>query len=549
MTETFRITLICRDRALERRALAGALLSDVLRAEGFAPSFDCGGRGRCGRCAVPVRLPGQTRFESRRTCQTRIDRDGFAVDVSALRRQTRSRGEEPLAAPAERGMVDERFPATSEERRGSLGLAIDLGTTTLASALVSLASGRVLATTTRRNPQASFGRDVVSRIAAASGSGAATMRRLVCEELGRMATTLVDALGASTRQIEDVVVAGNTTMEFLLTGRDPAPLGAAPFDVGDHFFEERRAAAFPFGVELAPSARARVFPVFSAFVGGDVLAGFEYLRRFGFEEGTRLFLDVGTNGEAILAANGRYFATSTAAGPAFEGAEISQGALAVPGAIAAIEYNAERQIWRPRTIASTAATCVCGSGLVDALAGALEFGLVAPSGRVASHDDPSVAAEFRARLRGVGRQRAFLISEPSELASTGGVWLTQNDVRQAQLAICAMKTGLRLTLMAAGIEERALDALMLAGAFGASLNVESSRRVGMFPASVPVENVSFWGNTSLLGAIDAVAGRLDWSRAAEDVGRVEHVDLATRPEFTDVFADCGRFPERRRNEQ
>ena len=106
-----------------------------------------------------------------------------------------------------------------------------------------------------------------------------------------------------------------------------------------------------------------------------------------------------------------------------------------------------------------------------------------------------------------------------------------------------MKTGQRLTLMAAGLEERELDALQLAGSFGAALNVDSARRVGMFPGGVPSANVGFWGNTSLLGAIDAVSGRLEWSRVAEDVALVEHVDLASRPEFSDVFADCGRFPD------
>lgn len=544
MTLKYDVALVDGARSRRVAAMPGEPLADVVRREGFSLDYDCGGRGVCKRCVVFVAAPGDSAFQPRLACQTRVERPGMRVDVSRLRKTTAT-SFEAIVAPAPSTLAD--AATTAEERVGALALAVDLGSTTIECALASLVSGRTLNVAARRNPQVAFGRDVISRIAAAARrENADAMRALALRAIGSMAEELAARIGAETSQIVDVVVAGNATMEFLLTGRDPSPLGVAPFEVGSRVFQTRRAADVPVLSSLAPRARLRVFPVFSAFVGGDILSGFEYLRRRGaFDDaGARLFFDVGTNGESLLAVDGRFYATSTAAGPAFEGAEISQGALAVPGAIRAIDYDAATSLWRPTTIGDVPATGVCGSGLVDALAGALDFGAVAPNGRLRAADAPELAdPATRARLRGDRRDRAFLISSPSELAATGGVWIAQRDVRQAQLAICAMKTGLALLLATARLDAGALDAVLIAGSFGGALNVESARRVGIFPPEVPASRVRCVGNASLLGALDAATGRLDLEDAARDVELVENVDLAASPDFNDVFAACARFPE------
>lgn len=523
-------------------ARSGETLAAALRRAGIPVDYDCGGRGKCGRCALPILGVDGTR-STRLACQTPAS-SAVRVDVSGLRGETTG-PESPDLAPIDRTRPDAFVAGDSA---GRFGLAVDVGTTTLAAALVALDSGRVIGTLSARNPQVAYGRDVLARVAASAGDGASTMRRLVCEAIGALASTLSAQAGVMTTRITEIVAAGNTVMEFLLTGRDPGPLGEAPFVVGERRFASEPASAYPWDAEFAPTARVRVFPVFSAFVGGDIVAGFARLRRLGAFDGTgsRLFLDVGTNGESILAHNGRYYATSTAAGPAFEGSEISQGSVASPGAIAGVAYDAPTFAWTPRVVGGVPATRVCGSGLVAALAGGLEFGAIAPSGRIASGaeytakgGDPGVAA----RLRTSGRDRAFLISSPSELEETGGVWLTQRDVRQAQLAIAATKAGRRLLLAAAGADATSLETLYLAGAFGASLDVTAARRVGLTPRVPGADRVVSCGNTSLLGAVDVLTGAMEWETLPALLDLVEHVDLAGRADFADVFAEAARFPE------
>ncbi len=556
-------------RRWTRRVPDGSTLADALRAAGFALDFDCGGRGVCGRCAVPVAfLSDVSSFQRRLACRTLVDRDDLLVDVSALSTLEEKRAER-LASP----LPETTLHPTAEERGGDFGFAVDLGTTTLVCALVSLASGRSLVVSTRRNPQIAWGRDVLSRIGAAVGSPAvaAALRSAVVRELGALAAESAAQIGVSTVKIREIVVAGNATESFLFAGRDVSPLSAAPFFIADRTFPEFVASTFAdWGVDFAPTARVRVFPTFSAFVGGDVLAGFERLRTFdsfGAPGRTALFLDVGTNGEAILARDGRFFATSTAAGPAFEGAEIACGSLAVPGAIRAVDFSADGSRWRPRTVGDRfPAQSVCGSGLVDALAGALTTNAVAPNGRLRTADAPELAAlpsEFRARLATLDGERTFEIAQtapsadfnapqtppfaeisqfPQNAADFPAVRLTQRDVRRLQLAIGAIRAGLRLLCDAAETSVAELDAVYLAGGFGGALNRTNARRVGLLPPEIPNARIVDCGNSSLFGAVDVLTKRLSWAKVTETLDRVATLDLATDPRFAETFAESTRFP-------
>ncbi len=565
-------------RRWERRVPDGSTLADALRAAGFALDFDCGGRGVCGRCAVPVAfLSDVSSFQRRLACRTLVDRDDLLVDVSALSTLEEKRAER-LASP----LPETTLHPTAEERGGDFGFAVDLGTTTLVCALVSLASGRSLVVSTRRNPQIAWGRDVLSRIGAAVGSPAvaAALRSAVVRELGALATESATQIDVSTVKIREIVVAGNATESFLFCGRDVSPLGAAPFFIADRTFPEFSASTFAdWGVDFAPTARVRVFPTFSAFVGGDVLAGFERLRTFdsfGAPGRTALFLDVGTNGEAILARDGRFFATSTAAGPAFEGAEITCGSLAVPGAIRAVDFSADGSRWRPRTVGDRfPAQSVCGSGLVDALAGALTTNAVAPNGRLRTADAPELAAlpaDFRRRLADVDGERTFEIARitpsaqtsqiaanldvnapqtppfaeipqfPQNVVDFSAVRLTQRDVRRLQLAIGAIRAGLRLLCDAAETSVAELDAVYLAGGFGGALNRTNARRVGLLPPEIPNVRIVDCGNSSLFGAVDVLTNRLSWAKVTETLDRVATLDLATDPRFAETFAESTRFP-------
>ncbi|MDD3589275.1 MAG: ASKHA domain-containing protein [Thermoguttaceae bacterium] len=506
----------------------GALVAEVLRASGYALDLACGGVGVCGKCLVDVYSTSGTR-RAVLACRTYGSADAAWVDVARLARSA------PKIYVPESPLELSAAP-TDAERRGTFGLAVDLGTTTIVCTLASLSSGRVFGVQSTRNPQTAYGRDVLSRIAAARApETAAALRQVVCETIERLGLDLLRDAGVSAKKLVSVIIAGNTTMEFLLTGRDAAPLGEAPFCVDVKTFPEYRAAAF--GWTSFPNAPVLVFPVFSAFVGGDVLAGVEHLRLKGvFEQDKKaLLFDVGTNGETFLGVDGSFYTSSTAAGPAFEGGRISQGSLAVPGAIASVEHDVSQGLWNARTLGGAPSKSVCGSGLIDALAAALEFGLLAPDGRIRESSDEA------ARSRGKCKERKLLISNDEEFP----VWLTQQDVREAQLALGAMKAGLRLTLEAAGIAASELDAFFLSGGFGGSLNCANARRVGAIPSSTPIDRVYYGGNTSLFGALDALLERFRWNSLEETIFSVEPVDLVSRADFAEIFAQLTRFPEQK----
>ena len=514
----------------------GALISDALRESGYALDYECGGRGVCGRCRVEVVDPDGTP-RSVLACQTRAGDVPLRVDTS----KTPFRAAK-ICAPEEAAFAQTRRP-TREERRGKWGLAVDLGTTTIVCALVSLATGRTLRARSTRNPQISFGRDVLSRIDAAGKRPDA--RRVMLAEawraIERTALELSGEFELNPASIIEVIIAGNTTMEYLLTGLDVAPLGAAPFTVAKKSFREYVGADFD--LNSFSKARVRIFPVISAFIGGDVLSGFARLLQKGAfaRNKTALFLDFGTNGEVLLGSNGRYLAASTAAGPAFEGCEISQGMLATRGAICRVDYGVSSGEWRAHTVENAPALGVCGSGLVDALAGALAFSALAPNGRLRRSDSPELQNQALAdRLSEDRGTRSFLISN---LDGAGAVRLSQRDVRQAQLALGAIKAGVRILLEEARTSASALDALYLAGGFGASLNLTSARRVGATPQELALDRVSYCGNASLLGAIDVLGSALDWDALEETAALVDAINLADRADFADVFAGALGFPE------
>ncbi|MBQ9873100.1 MAG: DUF4445 domain-containing protein [Thermoguttaceae bacterium] len=509
----------------------GALVADVLREKGFELDFDCGGAGICGKCRVSLIESDGSRRDVL-ACRARGAR-GTRVDASNLKR-TPSK----ICVPEE---TLEPVDVAEPERRGDLALAVDLGSTTIVVALVSLESGRTLVVLSDRNPQVEFGRDVVSRIAAASDPAKALRARaLASGAIERLALKAAGALGLAPSRIVEIVVAGNTTMEYLLAGRDVRPLGVAPFVVEQKTFEPSSGRDFDWSA--FPEARVRLFPVRSAFIGGDVLAGLELPRGLGAFERDESFmlLDFGTNGELLLSARGRLFASSSAAGPAFEGAGISQGSTAILGAIRRVDYDVPTRRWRARTIGDAPSASVCGSGLIDALAAALDFGLLEPSGRFARADASRPSDGVFERIGEREGEPALLISSDARHP----VWLTRRDVRQTQLALGAMKACARLTLQASGLDAESLDALYLSGGFGTSLSARNGRRVGATPEGVGVEKIVRAGNSSLLGAIEATLGKVDFEELTETSERIELVDLASRADFAEVFAESTRFPEK-----
>ncbi|MFO8100689.1 MAG: ASKHA domain-containing protein [Dehalococcoidia bacterium] len=412
------------------------------------------------------------------------------------------------------------------------GLAIDLGTTTVVATLVSLITGDELATASLLNPQIQFGHDVMSRIYKGSTpEGLEELAGVLCKGVNRLIRDLCTDSVTRSQEIVDVVMGGNTTMLQLAARIDPAPLGRIPFKKGLEGGE-----CFPvdrFGLDVNPAAQVYIPPVAHAFVGSDISAGL--LACDGFFEGKKptLFIDAGTNGELALSAGGKCMVTSTAAGPAFEGMGISCGMRVGVGAIEAVFAANESILFG--TVGNAPARGICGSGIIDLIACLREFGVVEKTGRMRRPSNAEgIPEKVAACMEEIGGFSAFQLAE--------GVHFTQEDVREIQLAKGAIRAAIDMFLKETGTSSEEVQRVMLAGGFGYSLEPENLEAIGMIPPGM-AKKVSFAGNTSRLGCVRLLLDISERRFIEKQMARVEHIPLAERPEFMELYVENMRFPE------
>jgi uncharacterized 2Fe-2S/4Fe-4S cluster protein (DUF4445 family) len=419
--------------------------------------------------------------------------------------------------------------------------AVDVGTTTLVAVLADPATGRQAAVASRLNPQTAFGDDVLSRILHAQESprGLDELRDAVVRAVDEMLGELAAEAGVDRRRIYGVSFAGNTTMQQLLLGIDPRHLGEVPFVPvvsGPVLLP-----AAQLGVSIHPRARAYVLPVIGGFVGGDTVAGM-LATDLADLPGPTLFVDIGTNGEIVLAADGKLSAASTAAGPAFEGARIAHGMRASAGAIEKVVVADGRlQI---TTIGGERPIGLCGSALIDVAAELLRHRVLAPDGRLRTAGElpEGVSEDLRARLVEHEGKTVFGLVGAEASGHGRPVFLTQRDFRELQLASGAIRAGITILLRRAGLRPEDLDSVLLGGAFGNYIRRTNARRIGLLPGHVPPERIRFHGNTSLAGARLVILSRQARAIAEELARRTEHVDLSGDPDFRWAFAEAMVFP-------
>ena len=397
-----------------------------------------------------------------------------------------------------------------EAGRDIFGLAVDLGTTTVAAELVDLRTGRIADRASAVNAQTSYGADVVSRITFAfeNPDNLRRLRTAAVQQLNDMVGTMSRRSGVPRHRIYDAVVAGNTAMNHILCGVPVDSMALAPFHAVFSILPPL--AASEIGLALHPQARVYIAPNIKSFVGGDVTAGL-VASEFAAGPGTGLFIDLGTNGEIVLKKGAEFVTTSTAAGPAFEGMNISCGMLALPGAINRVEWD---NGFKCRTVDDLPPQGVCGTGLIDILAGAVARGLLGRDGRI-------LGPEKRLRL-------------------TDRLALTQQDIRDIQLAVAAVRSGVQLMLREFRLKVEDLDRILVAGAFGSSLDIVNAQAIGLLP-DVPAGTIAFVGNASLAGARLLLVSRPARAVAETLAAKVSHVSLATRPDFQDEFVQSLEF--------
>jgi len=417
------------------------------------------------------------------------------------------------------------------------GLAIDVGTTSVVTTLIELESGEQLASVSSLNPQAVFGGDLMSRIAFAQFNPT-NLRKLQTRIVGLLNQHVAEVCrtsGVLPKWIYKAVVVGNTCMHHLLLGIDPSHVGLAPYAP-----VMRHAAVLPardLPLKIAPEARVCLLPLVAGFVGADAVA-VALATRLADSPALRVAVDIGTNGEVLLGSRERLLACSAPAGPALEGAQIRHGMRGAQGAIDKVTIDHDVHI---HTIGETPALGICGSGLIDLLAGLLDAGVIDWTGLIQVEARDSLPPALRGRVAMRGEERVFVVLRPGEAGARAEIVLTQDDVRQVQLAKGAIASGITMLLHVAAVPLERVEELLLAGGFGNYLSILSAIRIGLIPA-LPVGRVRYVGNAASLGAQLCLLSEAERARADTIASRIEHVSLAAHPDFEQIFVDAMNFP-------
>jgi uncharacterized 2Fe-2S/4Fe-4S cluster protein (DUF4445 family) len=417
------------------------------------------------------------------------------------------------------------------------GLAIDVGTTSVVTTLIELESGEQLASVSSLNPQAVFGGDLMSRIAFAQFNPT-NLRKLQTRIVGLLNQHVAEVCrtsGVLPKWIYKAVVVGNTCMHHLLLGIDPSHVGLAPYAPVMRHATVLAARELP--LKIAPEARVCLLPLVAGFVGADAVA-VALATRLADSPALRVAVDIGTNGEVLLGSRERLLACSAPAGPALEGAQIRHGMRGAQGAIDKVTIDRDIHI---HTIGETPALGICGSGLIDLLAGLLDAGVIDWTGLIQVEARDSLPPDLRGRVTMRGEERVFVVLRPGEAGARAEIVLTQDDVRQVQLAKGAIASGIAMLLHVAAVPLERVEELLLAGGFGNYLSILSAIRIGLIPA-LPVGRVRYVGNAASLGAQLCLLSEAERARADTLASRIEHVSLAAHPDFEQIFVDAMNFP-------
>jgi len=482
-------------------SIEGETLLNILRRNGFEVYSPCGGNGTCGKCNVMVRHTGlvpsclyyptediEVVLPGKREARVLVEQHKYTVQL-------------PL-------MPGSCAYLTSYPH----GVAIDIGTTTMAFYMVNLITGTIIETRAILNPQTKYGADVITRIqfTTSNTDGLKTLQNELITAVNRELSGMVQFAGISDNEIIKIVFTGNTTMLHLLLGVNPKSLALAPFKA--QFLDEQILKGNKLNLKCHSEAEIKVLPSVSAFVGSDIVAGLASIIP-SKDHKNFLFMDIGTNGELALVTDDFVLCCSTAAGPAFEGAKITCGMGAVEGAISAFGDNGYTVIGDEKPAG------ICGSGLIDITAWLCDNGFIDQDGRM-EHD--------------------YTVVGSPETGTGQSIFLNQDDIREVQLAKSAIASGIKILLKQAAMSFEQIDTLFLAGGFGNYINTDSAIRIGMLPYEMK-EKIIPLGNTSGTGAILALKSVKFDDVIGNLLAKTRHIELAEDDDFAVEFAMNMRF--------
>ncbi|MFP4367526.1 MAG: ASKHA domain-containing protein [Bacteroidales bacterium] len=483
----------------------GTMLLDAVRSNGFEVYSPCGGNGTCGKCKVYVKDEGYVT-----SCLYPVEGDiEIVLPEPAEARILAAQYEHSRVLPLSPG------PASGLSAK-PFGVAIDLGTTTLAFHFIRLSTGSLIETHTALNPQAKYGADVISRInyCILNPHGLHTLQSELVDAINLQLSGFTEKQEISPDDIVKICICGNTTMLHILLGVNPQPLAFVPFT--PVFTEEKILKAPELNLYCNPLGEVKVLPSLSAYIGADIVAGIASLAPVPAYE-TFLFIDVGTNGEIALITPERIYCCAAAAGPAFEGANIEHGMGALQGAIN-IYYGPDNF----HTLGDTEPVGICGSGLIDMVASLLRSGYVSADGFM---------------------EKNFVVV-PSGRSGTGtDIYISPKDIREIQLAKSAIASGINVLVKRAGLSLDQVDALYLAGGFGNYIRTENAVATGLIPYELSGKVIPV-GNTSGTGAMLAVRSVSFDKVVSETLNRMSYIELSDDEDFVLQFAMNMEFPER-----
>ncbi|WP_143753444.1 ASKHA domain-containing protein [Dethiobacter alkaliphilus] len=417
-----------------------------------------------------------------------------------------------------------------------LGMAFDIGTTTIVGFLIDLYTGRELAVVSALNPQTRFGGDVISRITYANQNehGLAQLHTAVTEALNTLIGQAVEQAKIKREDIYTLTVVGNTCMHHLFLGIHPRQVALSPYVAA--VSEPVEAEPAKLGLEINPAGKVFMLPNIAGFVGADTV-GVLLATELDRSEKSKLVIDIGTNGELVLGNKDSLFACSTAAGPAFEGAQISCGMRGASGAIDHVTFSDDLQF---SVIDNVSPLGICGSALLDTVAGLLEAGLITKRGKFVEPDKVTnpTGQKLKERLIEHDGSWAFLVAQDPDGKR---IMVTQKDIRELQLAKGAMAAGIRILMNNSGIGYDEIDEVLLAGAFGNYLNPRSACIIGLIPGELE-DRVTMVGNAAGAGAKLALISSEEYHRAAQLAKKVKFIELGSNPGFARIFANSMLLP-------
>ncbi len=544
------------DKKIFAETEAGTLASVLLQKYHISFYAPCGGNGTCGKCRIRIRgeisapderelafLSEEDRENGiRLACMCRLIGSFEIMPTEMnmqiqLRSKTVSYTHSPMlqAVGEENETVffcdgTERFRET--DVKNHLGLAVDIGTTTVAMYLCDLENGKMLSSKGIKNPQSIYGADVISRMdkIMKDENLLSVQQKMICGAIHESVRSMCEENGLRERDVRAAVICGNTVMQHIAAGINPVSIGVAPFRAPTLFGEEYNANAL--GLLSNPNAIAYFAPCFASYVGGDIACG---MIAAGLDQCKErvLFVDIGTNGEIGLSTeNGLYFC-SAAAGPAFEGAHIACGMPGIPGAVGKIFIRDGKIGYE--TVGRSPAVGICGSGVIDAVAVMLRAGLLDETGLIAEKDE--TAEEFSSYIEeDEDGNPVFMIDKDKNIFICGA------DIREIQLAKAAVCAGADTLLHQAGICAESLDRVVIAGGFGSHLRAESLCRIGMLPIR-DVKKFEFVGNAAGMGAVAVLLGKEPREAAGTVCEKSEYTELSGSKYFMEKYIDEMMFSE------